>query len=50
MLVFIESVKQKLKKKKKKKKILKIKKKKKKKNDIYYKLYNIYIKKIDRYY
>jgi len=36
MLVFIESVKQKL--------------KKKKKNDIYYKLYNIYIKKIDRYY
>jgi hypothetical protein len=37
MLVFIESVKHKL-------------KKKKKKNDIYYKLYNIYIKKIDRYY
>jgi len=36
MLVFIESVKKKL--------------KKKKKNDIYYKLYNIYIKKIDRYY
>jgi len=36
MLVFIKSEKQKL--------------KKKKKNDIYYKLYNIYIKKIDRYY